>query len=241
MFCPACGSTLDADDTASVLVVCSYCETSIILDQQVAKVAGKMSVLPPATSKLFVGATGQLLNRHFEILGRVRYGYEAGYWDEWYLRFDDDQGTAWISEDEGHLTLESFSHQETLASDFHSALPGDSLPIGQTTFHLDEKGTAVCEGAEGQLPFVVQQGEETPFFDLSTSDAFATVEFERDEGVRIFRGRRLSPEELQLDSTAEEMGVAAGGLAAERAADAGGKQRLVRDTGRALSLNCSGC
>ncbi|MDH3718036.1 MAG: DUF4178 domain-containing protein [Planctomycetota bacterium] len=200
-----------------------------------------MSVLPQATSKLFVGATGSLLNRHFEILGRVRYGYEAGYWDEWYLRFHDDEGTAWISEDESNFTLESFSDNESLAIDFDSARPGDSITIGQTVFHLDEKGTAVCEGAEGQLPFVVEPGEATPFLDLSTSDAFATVEFDGDEGMRVFRGRRLDPDELALDYTAEEMGVAVGGLAVERAADAGGKQRLVRDTERALSLNCYGC
>ncbi len=241
MFCPSCGSDLSADDTASVLVVCSYCETSIVLDEKVARVAGKMSVLPQPASDLFVGGTGSVLNRHFEILGRVRYGYDAGYWDEWYLRFIDDDGTAWISEDEGNLTFESVSAEESLSIDYAAVSPGDSVSIGQTVFHLDEKGIAVCEGAEGQLPFIVEQDEKTPFLELSTSDAFATVEFDLEGGVRVFRGRRLSPSEIEMDYTAEEMGVAVGGLAVERAGGEAGKERLVRDTERALSLNCYAC
>ncbi|MEK6246954.1 MAG: DUF4178 domain-containing protein [Planctomycetales bacterium] len=241
MFCPSCGSNLTADDPVALLVVCPFCETSVVLDQVAARVAGKMAVLPDPAGPLFISGTGQLLNRDFTVLGRVRYGYQAGFWDEWYLRFDDDDGTAWISQDEENFTLESCSQDEVIDGGFDDRQPGDSVQLGQTTFYLDEKGVAICEGAEGQVPFVVEEGEETPFWDLSTSDAFATVEFEGESGSRVFRGRRVDRAEIVMDYTAEEMGVATGGLAAERDAEDGLRQRVVRDEQRALSLNCYAC
>jgi len=193
-------------------------ESAVLLDEKAARVAGKMAVLAQTPSPLFVGGTGELLGRKFSILGRVRYGYERGYWDEWYLAFDDGS-TAWVGEDENNFALESHDDTETAPIEYADAFPGQTVQLGETAFHLDEKGIAICEGGEVQLPFTIVSGERVPFLDLSLGDKFATVEYDiEDQTARVFRGRRLDISDLRMDYTAEEAG-ATGGLRVERGAD----------------------
>lgn len=241
MFCPSCGGQIDADTRFARLVVCGYCDSAVVLDEKAARVAGKMAVLAQTPSPLFIGGSGTLLGRRFNILGRVRYGYDRGYWDEWFLAFEDG-GTAWISEDENNFALETCEDAEQPPVDYASILPGATLTLGETDFHLDEKGVAECEGGEGQLPFAIVSGEKVPFLDLSAGDAFATVEYDlEDNTARVFRGRRLDITEVTMDQTAEEAGVGGGALGAERAATEGKRERIVRREDRAKDIKCDGC
>ncbi|MBU0638039.1 MAG: DUF4178 domain-containing protein [Planctomycetes bacterium] len=241
MFCPSCGGEIEADRRFAQLVVCKYCESAVVLDEKAARVAGKMAVLAQTPSPLYVGGTGELLERRFTILGRVRYAYTRGFWDEWYLGFED--GTrAWISEDENNFTLETAEETATLPTDYATAQPGSLIPLGETILHVDEKDIAECEGGEGQLPFTILSGEKVPFLDLSTGEHFATIEFDIDGGAKVFRGRRLNIADVKLDMTAEEAGVLPPiGLAPEREAGEGRRERIVRRDERAKDLKCFGC
>lgn len=240
MFCPSCGAEIEADRRFAKLVVCGFCESAVILDEKAARIAGKMSVLALTPSPLFVGGTGELLGRNFNILGRVRYGYERGYWDEWYLAFDDGS-TAWIGEDENNFALESHDESETVPIEYADAYPGQAVQLGETAFHLDEKGIAICEGGEGQLPFPIVSGERVPFLDLSLGDKFATVEYDiEDQTARVFRGRRLDIGDVRMDYTAEEAG-ATGSLRVERGADGERRERIVKSGERTKSVNCVCC
>lgn len=240
MFCPSCGAEIEADRRFAKLVVCRYCESAVLLDEKAARVAGKMAVLAQTPSPFYVGGSGRLMDRRFDILGRVRYGYERGYWDEWYLAFDDGS-TVWIGEDENNFMLESCDEDEQAPLEYADAYPGQSVQLGATIFHLDEKGIAICEGGEGQLPFPIVSGERVPFLDLSLSDRFATIEYDiADTTARVFRGRRLDLAEVQMDMTAEEAGVT-GGMKAERAADGERRERVVVSGDRAKSVNCVCC
>ncbi|MCB9852346.1 MAG: DUF4178 domain-containing protein [Phycisphaerales bacterium] len=240
MFCPSCGAEIEADRRFAKLVVCRYCESAVLLDEKAARAAGKMAVLAQTPSPLFVGGTGTLMERRFRILGRVRYGYERGYWDEWYLAFDDGS-SLWVGEDENNFTLESCDESERAPIEYADAFPGQSVKLGETTFHLDEKGVAICEGGEGQLPFPIISGERVPYLDLSLSDRFATIEYDiEDTTARVFRGRRLDLSEIRMDMTADAAGVT-GGLKVERAADGERRERIVATGDRAKSVNCVCC
>lgn len=242
MFCPSCGAEVEADTSLAHLVVCEYCESAIVVDEKAARISGKMAVLAQTPSPFFVGGTGQLLDRNFRIIGRVRYGYEMGYWDEWYLTFEDGS-TAWISEDGDEFVLESMEEDAEVPVEYASVAPGDHVQLGETDFHVDEKNVAECEGGEGQLPFQILSGEKVPFIDLTAEEQFATVEFDLDEGTsRLYRGRHLDLDEVEMDMTAEEAGVAgAAGLEAERQAGEGGRERVVRDEERKMEIKCYYC
>ena len=235
MFCPACGASLDADERFAHLVTCPWCHSSFVLDEQAARVTGEMAVLPPTPSPLSVGTTGRVLDRAFTVLGRVRYGWDQGYWDEWFVAFEDG-ASAWISEDEGNYTLETWSELHEAPAEYADVSPGSRLRLGDTEYHVDEKNVARCEGAEGQLPFEVAIGEEVPYLDLSHDEAFATVEYDSDGIVRTFLGRRLTLSEITID-----VAWAAGGVTADTLDRTGGGKRLVKTHGTSVRIQCDGC
>ncbi|MGB0717197.1 MAG: hypothetical protein ACPGXK_15065, partial [Phycisphaerae bacterium] len=77
--CPSCAA--DLGDTAKYahMVVCAYCNAAIVVDKETASLCGKMAALAPPTGPLAIGVTGKVKGRHFEVIGRVRYGYEHGF------------------------------------------------------------------------------------------------------------------------------------------------------------------
>lgn len=242
MNCPSCGAEIESDHSLAQLVVCQYCSSAIVLDEKAAKVAGKMAVLAQTPGPLYVSGAGSFRGRRFRVIGRVRYGYSKGYWDEWYLEFDGGT-TAWISEDENNFTLERCDEEAIAPVTWDMAQPGDMVPVGDASLHVDEKDVAVCEGGQGQLPFAVLSGEKIPFLELSSDKQFATFEYEEDGSARLFFGRRVSADDFQMDMTAEEAGVAAGaGLPdAEREAGDGMRERIVRKEDRFKDLKCYSC
>lgn len=241
MNCPSCGAQIEADSRFAYMVVCESCDSSVVLDARAAHVAGKMSTLKPPSGVLYTGATGTLGEQEFRVLGRVRYGYGQGLWDEWFVSLEDGD-CVWVSEDEDDLTVETYVHLPGTSFGHDFLEPGDRIRLGQEGFTVTEKDVATCEGGEGQLPFMIVPGERVPFLDLTGDDRFGTVEFE-DDGVRVFVGKRISPERIELDRTRQEAGIGSDWMSAERGEGMGGRARIVKGAGGAatLSLKCTSC
>jgi len=166
MNCPSCAGELDWDQRFAHLVVCPYCSSSIVVDEQALRVSGKMNVLAVPPGPLFVGGTGRLGKHTFRVAGRVRYGYGRGVWDEWYLLLGDDT-TAWISQDEGGYTFERLRSDAAPSAELLEARPGAQVQLGSTSFQVNERDEATCEGGEGQLPFDLEVGHRIAYLDLS--------------------------------------------------------------------------
>ena len=202
MYCPACGETIENDDRFADFIVCPWCHDAIEMGADGVRVAGHMGTLATTPSPLQVGTTGTVLGRSFTVLGRVRYAYAGGTWDEWFIGFMDGS-RAWINEDEGSFTFETSSESDTAPIEFAAASPGDEVVLGSTSFQVQEKDVARCEGGEGQLPFEVAAGEEVPYLDLTAQGASATIEYDEDGFTRIFIGRPLELSDLDLDMRAD--------------------------------------
>ena len=147
MFCPSCGAEVEVDNRFAHLVVCEYCDSAIVLDEKAARISGKMAVITQTPSPFYVGGSGTLLDRQFSILGRVRYGYEQGFWDEWYLGFGDGS-RAWISEDGEEYTLESCDEDAEVPFEYAAVSPGEHVEVGGTEFHVGSSDfTAIVPSA----------------------------------------------------------------------------------------------
>lgn len=87
-------------------------------------------------------------------------------------------------------------------------LPGDKIKIAGKQYQIREKGTILCVGAEGQLPFPVIPEETHGYVDgISLDDnSVLTLEFDEEEGPTGFTGRVLKKEEIsyQKEVQAEE-------------------------------------
>ena len=239
--CPQCGSSVDVDRRFSHMAVCGACRSVVTFGEDAARVAGKLSVLPPARSPLYVGAEGTVGTRRLTVLGRVRYGYDRGYWDEWYALLDSGE-PAWLSEDEGEL---SFEHPVPLSGAeivWKELRPGASVTAGDREWHVSERGVAKCEGGEGQLPFVIIQGEEIPFADLdaASGSGVATLELDPTDGTRMFRGQVIPPGGLTLDRPRDD-GARAWDVAVARKAGAGVPERLTMLSGAVRAVSCRSC
>lgn len=237
--CPNCAAPITVDARWTRMAVCGTCQSAVTFDDGTAGLAGKLSVLPPSRTALFVGATGEISRRPFEVLGRVRYGWERGYWDEWHLLWTDDGTTGWLSEDEERLSVESLL-ADASAPVAAGAEPGSVAVIEGQDFVVAERGVGLLEGGEGSLPFTVRAGEATPFVEMRSADGLkvASVEFGID-GTRVFLGASVDPSDLNMQWTRQELGIQ-GDLPVATAAD-GSVPRIQSLSGGVRPLKCNSC
>jgi DNA-directed RNA polymerase subunit RPC12/RpoP len=159
-----------------------------------------MSAPAPALSGLWVGAQGKLRGRPFTVVGRARYRYGRGFWDEWFLQ-DSDGKLVWLSEDEGEFCVETERALKRKVPPFDKVQAGSVIELGDFRFTVEEKDSAVLESGEGELPFKAVPGEALPYLDGSLAEGTATLEYDED-GPRLFAGDWLALPDLEVERRA---------------------------------------
>ena len=194
--CPSCGAPLPVAHRFVKMVTCDFCEQISLLRRGSLELAGMVATLTQLPSNLYLDATGHLDGRSFRILGRLQYAYEAGYWHEWFLVFDDGTG-GWLQEDEGRFTL---YQKETLttAPPFEQVRVGQRIPISGHQVFVTEKSEAQIVGGEGQLAFAILPGEKVCYVDGLSNDMQISLEYAADE-VELMVGRAIPQDALVLD------------------------------------------
>ena len=236
MKCPSCSATINYDDRFASTLICEYCQTAMTFDSGVFEIQGEMSLLALPIGPIAVGSYGSLYGKGFQVLGRIRYGYAAGAWDEWYLVFDD-QTTAWFSEDEKRFTLEHPVTVTADAADIKSLEPGQKLSLNSKEFIVRELGVAICEGGEGQLPFPLILDQEYFYVDLQAADGGrATVEVEPDGSIKFFDGDPVALSALVIDNPVDSAVDSY-----EDGAHDSLRQRVSMTGSRVNTIQCLGC
>ncbi|MEO1366969.1 MAG: DUF4178 domain-containing protein [Acidobacteriota bacterium] len=196
--CPSCGAPQPADNPGLVSFACGFCGTVFYLDEEKVQSVGKKSLLTEGFSRLYNGATGSFHQKRFRVIGRVRYAFTRGFWDEWFLELDDGSNV-WITEDQHELC-------EQRAIEWNQQLAGAHFERG-AYFTLDdrhyavqESGQARCIGLEGALPKMIQVNEIYRYANATSLDGYYSlgVEFD-DDPPSVYLGRWLRYNELKLD------------------------------------------
>ena len=195
--CPSCGATHELHNPGIIMYSCEYCGSAVYWDEEKIRSAGTQATLPEGFSRLFRGATGSLHQKRFVVLGRVRYSFGAGFWDEWYL--DCADGTMrWLTEDNHELAIQGALDLEV--GPYESYAPRSMITARDIHFVVQEVGTAECIGIEGDLPKRIEVGEKYGYVDASSPDGRYTLGIEYDEErPTVFFGRWLKWAELKLD------------------------------------------
>ena len=196
--CPSCGAGHSLHNPGIVTVVCEYCGNAIWWDAEKVNDAGKQSILPEGFSRLYRGATGKVKNRAFFVLGRVRYSFGHGFWDEWYIEFSDGE-IGWLTEDNHEFVLEKRANAKKLPP-FEKLAPGVRFAVKGIPFVIEEVGQAECLGMEGDLPIIAQSGETYAFADASSPDGRYSLgmEYDRQPPV-IYIGEWLKYDDIRMD------------------------------------------
>lgn len=196
--CPSCGAGKEINNPGVVTVVCEYCGTAIFWDEEDVLSAGKQAVLPEGFSRLYRGARGRLNGVNFSVMGRVRYSFGKGFWDEWFLEFEDGS-IGWLTEDNHEFSIQR--HKESIEiPEVEKLSPGQHIIVGGIDFRIQEVGEAECTGMEGDLPIKINTGEKYHYADGSSPDGKYVLGIEFDEKPpTIFLGKWIEYHDLTMD------------------------------------------
>lgn len=186
--CPSCGAEVVFHSKASVFAVCSFCKSTLVRQDQNLESIGKMSELIDDLTPLQIGTTGTFDGRRFELIGRLKVGYEDGFWNEWYCLFDQDK-EAWLAEAQGFyavcfpVVLPSIPERKDLYVGRTVTIP----EIGEA--EIEDMRDVQCLLSEGELPMSAAQGRESFSVDLTAPGLrMATIEI-ANHRTRVYAGK----------------------------------------------------
>lgn len=199
--CPACGAPVTVNNRFVKLVVCDFCHQALLFNNGNLDPTGRTATLVDLPSQLYVDASGTIRGRPFRVLGRLRYRYDRGRWDEWFLLLDGKE-PAWLEEDEGTFKLLRKVTITDRIPAYASINVGEVVTIQNYAVFVTEKREAEIAGGEGQLSFQVLPGEVVSYIDGVANRQRVAVEYGEDE-IELLLGEELEAEELIIDE--EEM------------------------------------
>jgi Domain of unknown function (DUF4178) len=154
--CPSCGAPVPVRSAALPYVTCGYCHTLIRREGEALTAIGKAAVLPFDVSPLQLGTGGSFAGVRFTVVGRVRWGWADGSWNEWLLECSD--GTPrWLGEAMGSFMLTreqpDLLDQPVLRAfaDGGAIALGAIVDVGGTPYAASDIKEAQCLGSEGDL------------------------------------------------------------------------------------------
>ncbi|WNJ15949.1 DUF4178 domain-containing protein [Pontibacter sp. G13] len=197
--CPSCGAPIEHTFPGARSLVCNYCGQTSHLNADDLEAAGDKHLLIDYGSVFEIGQRGAFQEKSFTVLGRIRLAYDGGFWDEWFVQFDDLK-EGWIQEDDGQFVM----FQKV--KDLQTSLKVHHLKVGQwTTFEdqyektfITHTSSATVQGGEGQLPFRIIPGEPADFADGILKGRPVSVELLPDEQA-LFVGVPFRLDQISLN------------------------------------------
>jgi len=195
--CPNCGGEVPIPVAAARTARCGYCDSALIVNEAAIRALGKMALLTDTPSCLAVGWHVKCLKRNAKVLGRVQYKNDNSIWDEWWIEFEDDGSTAWISQNEGTYVFEKPVKGSTeKLPKYDDVKPGDTVPIGKRQLQVNEKDIGKMVGLQGEVPFEASPDEVMRYLELADDRIKCTIEYFADGDIELFQGRYLKSRDL---------------------------------------------
>lgn len=192
--CPSCGALLALRDPGLPYSTCSYCQSLIRRGDGVAEAVGTVATLPLDVSPIQIGTMFTIEGSSAIAVGRVRWGWADGSWNEWFLRADDGR-RYWLGEAMGMYMLTSeyppaleVSAIRNFASGFPIALEA-TVKAGGKWFRAVDVKEASCLGSEGDLPFPTLPGRKMANVDFRNADGDALSVQRDDDRTSAWLGR----------------------------------------------------
>jgi hypothetical protein len=157
--CPSCGAEVAFRSATSAIAVCEYCRSTLLREADAVRDVGKMSAVLEDYSPLRIGVSGIYSGRAFGVVGRIQLRYDAGFWNEWYILFDDGSA-GWLSDASGQYAVTLDTGLADDAPPFGQLVPGGQYHHDGVAYIAADLRTARCSGGEGELPFQVGAGWE---------------------------------------------------------------------------------
>ena len=135
-------------------------------------------------------------NGAFSLIGRLQLQYSDGFWNEWYVLFQDGSN-GWLSDASGQYTMTFVQHPDSQLPAFEKLAPGRTLSAAGRVFVASDVRTAQCTAGQGELPFQVGQGYVARVADFRCDDRFLTLDYSDKEGIRVYQGQSVQLPDLK--------------------------------------------
>jgi Domain of unknown function (DUF4178) len=202
--CPQCGNELSFASPALPVKVCGSCRSLVLRKDRDLERVGEAAVLPFDVSPIQIMTTGRWNNMGFTVLGRIRWGWAEGSWNEWLVQFDNGSH-GWLGEAMGDFMLLRETAIEpwrggAIAKLVAGERPriGDQIDLDGSHYTVTDIKQATVLASEGDLPFKASTDWSIESIDFRTATS-ACASFQRDEeGASLYIGDALSLKDLNL-------------------------------------------
>lgn len=248
--CPSCGAPVVFRSHASVMAVCEYCQSTLLREADAVRDIGKMSAVLDDPTPVRLGMAGRWKTggqgRAFTVVGRIQLRYDAGFWNEWRIVFEDGQDDGWLSDGSGQFVITTPAAISGPLPAFEQLRPGQALTAAGTLFTASDVRTAQATGCQGELPMAAREGWTARVADFRSGKRFLTLDYSvRADRPEVYLGESVdfAALDVQLAKSADEqLEAAAGGvgrLSALACPSCGNSIRYV--AGQTPRLVCPGC
>jgi hypothetical protein len=167
--CANCDAILEVDGAASVVLDFNPGREAFVLD---------------------VGDRGTLLDVEWEVVGRMKYVDDEGYWTHEYLLWAKDHGYLWLEYDCGHFSWSRPTGKGLPLAALRRAGRGTQVRFGDTTYFLQARGLSTLDYVDGALPWEARRTDQQKTWDLSNPPKLLSVEESTNE-LEVFEGEWL--------------------------------------------------
>jgi DNA-directed RNA polymerase subunit RPC12/RpoP len=202
LVCPSCGADVPLRDAAMPYAVCAYCQSLIMRAGESARAVGKSAVIPFDVSPIRIGTSIEDGGVSCDVIGRVRWGWSQGSWNEWLLR-GADGGTRWLGEATG-MFMPLVEHPAALDDPVARAFaeggpiaPHATVTVEGKPFTASDVKQARCLGGEGELPFPAAPDWTMTSVDFRAADGSALCLQRDGQGTTAWIGRYCELSELR--------------------------------------------
>lgn len=217
--CPSCGAEVVFRSATSAMAVCEYCRSTLLREGDAVRDAGKMAVVLEDYSPIRITTSGMYAGKAFGVVGRIQLRYDDGFWNEWYILFDDGSA-GWLSDASGQYAVTLDSGEAEDAPPFGQIVPGGQYAWEGVSYTASDIRTARCTAGEGELPFQVGPGWEARVVDYRQGVRFLTLDFSEGSRPRRYVGKAVGLGDLRCQLLREpaEIARSAGHLKGQAAA-----------------------
>jgi len=198
MTCASCGAPLEVKNQFIRSVTCKFCGSNYMVSgSDTLDPVGKTASLADYPSRLHIGASGEIRGRGFTVIGRVRYAYAEGFWEEWQITWADDSPPDWLEEDEGYWTVYKRERVRGAVPAYDQVKVGGSVTINGRSVFITEKRTARMVGSEGQFSSVMPLTGTFGYIQGSSSESPTSINYWDDE-IELSVGTDLEHNEIKI-------------------------------------------
>lgn len=181
LHCPNCGARVEFPYTGLSMQVCGSCRSLLRLDGAAIEAVGQSATLPFDVSVFQLGTSLSISqdsgrSARGELVGRVRWGWEEGSWNEWLLYLPDGS-IRWIAEESGmYMVMRSLRASESQNQacrkllGFGRAALGQSFMFEDSVYFLSDVKTVQCISSEGALDEPVATGYTIESIDFRNAE-----------------------------------------------------------------------